>query len=139
MEKMYEIVLKGGMECGYVYSEQTIGLFPTLDDAKAFLESNPRIYCWLEAWDKFVVFERKIGVQYEEDESPVYETDSVDWIGFDGFDEGQNHGKWYWRVFDMLEDESHIDWWKIHDMYCDSGESFAETARKLLARKNDND
>lgn len=139
MEKVYEIKLFGAVEGGYAYAEQSVGLFPTLDDAKEFLASTPRIYCWMDSWRKFSVFERVVGVPYDKDETPVYETDDIEWVGFDGFDDELHHGKWYWHVYDMLEAESHIEWWKICDMYHKEGESFVEVARKLLAHKNDND
>lgn len=136
MEKVYEIKLFGAVEGGYVYAEQAIGLFPTLDDAKAFLASNPRIYYWMDSWRKFSVFERVVGAQYDEDEAPVYETDDVDWIGFDKFDETQHHAKWFWRVFDMLEEETNIESWRIWEEWEHTGQSFTKIARELLTHKS---
>lgn len=62
MEKVYDIILHGAVECGYTYESKSIAICPTLEDAKAFLASDAQIcHTGLETWHEFAVVERTLG------------------------------------------------------------------------------
>lgn len=77
--KVYEIIMHGAVEGGYVSAQQTIGIFPTLDEAKAALSRGFEIdsdLLALDLWSDFAVYERTPGKIYENDR-PVFDTTNV--------------------------------------------------------------
>ena len=70
---VYEVIAQGAVDGGYIYAEESLGIFSTLEKAIEFAKSEP----WpsnshLEAIDRYAVFGRELDVAFPEKGKPVF-------------------------------------------------------------------